>query len=259
MGTTIVSLLLYLITLAFVGYLLYSDRGDKEPVWALAMAVGLGLVAGELAGLLNHFLLPEAAIKQLLLNHNTIGFATKLGLTAGIVEESLKFIPLAVIIYNRRYFNEHTDGVLYFALVGLTFGLIENLIYTRIFGPSIGIVRMITLLFFHAATTGITGYFLAKSKVDRNPLLTPILVFIGMVIAHALFDFSLAANEPILLLYSISATTLLNVGLFLFYMRANELDRSMGLSSSGKNKFCRHCGKPNPNTNLYCNYCGKIA
>lgn len=40
---------------------------------------------------------------------------TNASLIIGIIEEACKFVPLAVVIYNRPYFKTHIDGVLSFA------------------------------------------------------------------------------------------------------------------------------------------------
>src|SRR3954452_12470435 len=129
--------LLYLVLLTFVAlsaglawYLIANDRGEREPIYALWVAAGFGVAGAFAAGLLEGWLVKDASYLAGESGLKLLGAA----LTVGVIEEICKFLPLAVWIYKKRYFNEHTDGVIYFALAGLGFGLPENILYTLQFG-----------------------------------------------------------------------------------------------------------------------------
>jgi RsiW-degrading membrane proteinase PrsW (M82 family) len=253
---------MFLVLIAFIAiviwltwFLLSRDRGSKEPVGALWAAAGFGLLAVFLASVLESTLLSVDATTT----SKNLGFLFVNFIGVGIIEELAKFAPLALFIYKKRYFNEHTDGIIYFALCGLTFGLLENIVYTLGFGSKVGLARIFLVPFFHAATTGIAGYFLAKAKVEGKPWKTALLPFVGIMAIHGVYDFGLTTGIIELVLFSIVLTILLTLGLFLFYMRANELDKLQGLSAVGNNKFCRSCGKLNSSRTLFCEYCGKQA
>lgn len=244
-----------LIVVGLTWFLLSRDRGSREPVGALWAAGGFGLLAVVLAIFLEGKLLDlnaAASSKQL-------GFLLLTFLAVGVIEEVVKFGPLAAFIYKKPYFNEHTDGIIYFALSGLGFGLFENIGYTLSFGSKAGLMRIVLVPFFHAATTGIAGYYLAKAKVERRPLTICLLPLLALALLHGVYDFGLTTGIGIFVLLSLVLTVLFTLGLFLFYMRANELDRAMGLSAVGHNKFCRACGRQNTNHTLYCEFCGKPA
>lgn len=251
----LILIIFILIVIGLTWFLLSRDRGSKEPVGALWAAALFGLPALIAAAFLEAKFLPvDAAVA----NH-AIGSAFYGFLGVGFVEEAAKFIPLAFFIWKKRYFNEHTDGIIYFALCGLTFGLVENIGYTIGFGSKVGLTRIILIPFFHAATTGSIGYYLAKAKVEKKAWTTVLFPFIVVALMHGVYDFGLSSGVMGFVLLSLALTLLLSIGLFLFYMRANELDRAMGLSAVGNNKFCRACGRPNPHHMLYCEYCGKQA
>lgn len=243
------------IAVGLVWFLLDRDHGEKEPVGALWLAAGLGLLGSLLAAWLENRFIP---IRDLLPSapHATLLLAS---LSVGIFEESCKFLPLALVLYKKPYFNEHTDGIIYFALAGLGFGLPENLLYTVEFGAKAGLVRLFMTPFFHAATTGLIGYFLIKQKLaGLSPIsVLPALVFI--IIIHSLYDFGLVSGAPLYGAMSLLITLCVSIGLFVAFQRANESDQSLGISTMGHNAFCRSCGFPNPRHHLYCVRCGKNA
>jgi RsiW-degrading membrane proteinase PrsW (M82 family) len=177
----------------------------------------------------------------------------------GVIEESCKFLPLAALLYGRRYFNEHTDGVIYFALAGLGFGLPENIIYTLQDGTRAGWTRVFLTPIFHAATTGMVGYFLAKKKIGHRSILFVIMAFACAVVLHGIYDFGLLSGTPFYNDLSVAITLCLSGNLFLLFYRATAHDQDLGLSVVGHNSFCRSCGWPNPRHHLYCVHCGKNA
>jgi hypothetical protein len=175
-----------------------------------------------------------------------------MAICVGVIEEAAKFIPLALFIRNKSYFNEHTDGVIYFGIAGLTFGFLENVEYSivsrnRVGGELTGIVRLIILVFFHAASTGIVGYYLAKAKIHKQSWMKPLMALGMLALVHGLYDFLqfYAAFSASKSLYSADGSgalaavsvvggfilsLLLNTFMFLYYRRAKQWDASIGLA-----------------------------
>lgn len=253
---------LFALLLVFIGvaiglawYLVAHDHGQKEPVGMLWLAVGFGLGGAILASF----------VEDRLLSANNLMPGTPYGtilwtaLAVSVIEESCKFIPLALVLYKRPYFNENTDGIIYFALAGLGFGLPENILYTLQFGAKTGLLRLILIPFFHAATTGLVGYFLVKRKLAGRSPFGIAIPLVGMMLVHGLYDFGLSSGSILLEICSLVITLSLSIGLFRLFMRASERDRMLGLSLVGHNAFCRSCGYPNPQHHLYCVRCGKNA
>lgn len=238
----------------FALYLVRRDRGEREPVGALWTAFGLGAVGLVAAGALEYLLLPDIFNKQASLSTILV-----VSVAIGVIEELCKCLPLIFYLRKKRYFNEHTDGVIYFALAGLGFGLPENILYTLEFGAGTGVVRMVMTPLFHAATTALVGYALIRGKLGGGTgkrLASMLAAVIGL---HAAYDFGLFSGIPLLTLVSVMITLSLGAGLFLLYIRARSLDQARGLSAVGTNTYCRSCGKHNPEHKLYCSHCGKRA
>ncbi len=255
-------ILLYLVIVTFLAiagafalYLVKRDQGEKEPIGALWIAFGLGV-----AGIAAAVFLEQIAIKEDPLTMTLpLSKVFNISLMVGLIEELCKCLPLIIFLYRKRYFNEHTDGVIYFALAGLGFGLPENILYTLQEGAKTGFGRIILTPLFHAATTAIIGYALARVKIDRKSKLYLIAAIVVAILLHGLYDFGLFSQNALLTLLSIAVTAALTVNLFALFLRAKHLDEQQGLSAVGHNSFCRTCGHPNPKHNLYCAQCGNRA
>lgn len=245
----------------FILFIIRRDRGNKEPAEALMTSVGLGVAAVIAASILNVLFVPKSIIES-------IGSGTVLAsfpelvvgsFTIGLIEESLKCIPLALIIYKRRYFNELTDGIIYFGLTALTFGVIENISYTIELGGAVGISRAIMSPYLHTSFTILFGLALAFRKVAKTPWL---FVGIGMAAAistHGIYDMLVFTNTKIGILVAFILSIFMNVMLFILFNKAKKLDEIAGRSSTGINKFCRNCGAQNKDQLLYCSFCGKLS
>lgn len=256
-------MLLFVIILAFIlvasaliWFLLNKDKGEKEPITALWIAAGFGFTGAIAAAAIEHYTLPAHLINGSSTNLTLVLFAT---LLVGLFEEVLKFVPLAIFIYPKKYFNEHTDGIIYFAIAGLAFGVPENILYSLQFGTKVGVSRLILTPIFHAATTSMVGYFLVKSKIDKKSILTTIAALFAAVLLHGIYDFGLASGITLWVILSLMITAGMTGLFFVLFMRSNEIDREEGLSIVGHNTFCRNCGQKNPKHMLYCEHCGRRA
>lgn len=264
---------MYFVILAFlavasslVWYLLKHDHGRKLPVETLWYACGFGVLAMVLAMASESRILPGHFAE------NPAAFPLvsqlKFFLSIGFIEEAVKFLPLALFIYKRDYFREHTDGCIYFAICGLTFGLGENILYTTSFGAQVGVSRLILTPFFHAATTSILGYYLINYKLQPRTRGLMILSGVLVPVIHGAYDFGLGAGVAQLQVISMMLTLLLTMGLFLYFMQANTLDRAVlasapvGYQLSAQitqetDRFCTSCGQANTYRRNYCEYCGR--
>ncbi len=246
-------LILFIVIVAVLSwYLISKDRGQKEPVSILWLAFLLGIIGAMVAIITeNIFVNPKNTQPGASLTNMFGSF-----LIVGFIEELIKFLPLAIFIYKKSYFNEFTDGIIYFALVGLGFGLPENILYVLSFGTSAGIGRLFLTPFFHATTVAIVGFYLIKVKITHSSFRAVFLAFFAVVLLHALYDFGLTATNSLLTLMSIIITVLLSINLFMIYHRASKLDQVYGLAEVGYNKYCRTCGLLNEHHMMYCNRCG---
>ena len=252
MLTFIIAIIFFIISIFLVYLLIKNDKGEKEPVIALWTAAAFGVGGVIIAVFIESVVFHSQPLNPGLGSIHLFSQAFLIG----FIEEACKFLPLAIFIYKKRYFNEHTDGVIYFAIAGISFGLPENILYTISYGSSVGIGRLILTPLFHAALTGMVGYFLAKYKIEKKNLLKIIPYFLIAVLLHGLYDFGLSSQNNLYITISILITISLTLALYFLYIRATDLDRELGLSATGINNYCRNCGNINKAHHLYCTNCG---
>lgn len=246
----------------FINFIVKKDRGNKEPITALFIAMGFGFLALLIATLGNPLLVPKEFMESINNKDAVLSFSKILSgsLAVGLVEESAKCIPLAVFIYRKKYFNELTDGIIYFGIVALTFGVVEDFLYALEFGAGTGILRIIVSPYLHAGFTIFFGVALAYRKVLKKSWLVVILGYLMAVLSHGLYDFMAVGGAGVFGALGVFALSIaLNIMLFVLFAKSQKIDESLGKSSIGANKFCKYCGKPNLKRLLHCTFCGKVA
>lgn len=238
-----------------IRYLINRDRGTKEPANALLIAGLFGVLAVVLSYGMNSRFVADAVAGS---GAVALFGAARAALMIGLIEESAKLLPLAWWLYHKKYFNEVTDGIIYFGTTAMMFGIIENVLYTLSYGGEVGLVRLVTVPFMHAGFSVWFGWLLARHKAYRNNRL---LVLAGYLIAiglHAAYNFGLMYGTWYSGLASLVLVIVANGAIFYLYGRAERRDRRLGLSAAGRdNWYCPFCGRPNPERHLRCPRCGR--
>src|ERR1035438_5986377 len=88
-----------LIAVGLAVFMLKSDKGEREPISALWLAVGFGLVGAVIAAIVENKLISINDLKV----GTPFGTLLSSSMAVGIIEESCKFLPLAIFIYSKRY------------------------------------------------------------------------------------------------------------------------------------------------------------
>ncbi len=103
------------------------DRFDPEPLWALALVLGWGLVAAcGVAYVFNSVV--EVVVTELA--GKEAGHVVGLTMSAPFIEEGMKGLAvLGVFYFLRREFDGVVDGVIYATFVALGFAATENILY----------------------------------------------------------------------------------------------------------------------------------
>ncbi|AGB42187.1 putative membrane protein [Halobacteroides halobius DSM 5150] len=165
-------------------YFFYSkDKYEPEPVRLILVTFFYGALAVIPVGLI------EFPFSNLLANPPSMLMLLLLSVgIVGVTEEVAKFAVVRYTIYSSDEFDEVVDGIIYSVSAGLGFAVLENFLYTLVFGYQVGMIRAIVTSLIHASFSGIMGYYLGRAKLEDNSTL--ILVgLVQVILLHGLYDF----------------------------------------------------------------------
>jgi protease PrsW len=163
-------------TLFFVSLIYWVDRYEKEPLWLLSAAFLWGAIPSIIAAFILNTLF---SIPFHLILGPDLGDAFGASFIAPFFEESLKGIALLLILFFWRHeIDSILDGIIYGAMVGMGFAMVENVYYFMNVYHADGIeawqinifMRAIMFGLNHALFTSMTGLGIAVSRFARNPL-----------------------------------------------------------------------------------------
>lgn len=117
---------------------------------------------------------------------------------AALPEESFKLLALWLVLRKNPYFDEHFDGIVYAACVGLGFAAIENIFY--VFSEeewvSVAISRALLAVPGHYAFAILMGYYYSVYHfVDHSPKVAACVLLVP-ILAHGAYD-AIAMNGMI--------------------------------------------------------------
>ncbi len=128
------------------------------------------------------------------------GFISLLGLAA--IEEIFKFgAALLIVDSHRKDFDEPVDAMIYMVVAALGFATVEN-IAAAYNSPSIVFettsLRFIGATLLHTLSSGLVGYFWAKSIILRNKTIL-IAGAGGAILLHTIFNYLIIKFEPVVI------------------------------------------------------------
>ena len=114
-------------------------------------------------------------------------------LGAAVPEESAKLLLLWLLLRNCREFDEHYDGLVYAAAVGLGFACVENIMYVLSAGAGwfqVSVVRALFAVPGHFAFAIVMGYYYSRCHFDwtRTTAWDKIKVWLFPVLLHGTYD-----------------------------------------------------------------------
>lgn len=176
-------------TLLYVGLIYWIDRYEKEPWWLLTAAFLWGAIPSILAALIFNtvFSLPLHYFAG-----DVAGEALAASFIAPPVEETLKGLALLIIFFAWRHeIDSILDGIIYGAMVGMGFAMVENVLYFvnvylegGIEAWSLNIVvRSVLFGLNHALFTSMTGLGIAVARMTTNSLLRVVAPLAGWMTA----------------------------------------------------------------------------
>lgn len=167
-------------------YLIYRfDKYEKETNLPLAICFGLGVFSA-----LPALKLEEWGDRMGINEHGGFGMLLFLSFVViALSEELVKFIALIAYPFQKKFFNEPIDGIIYTVMIGMGFATIENIIYADRFGTATTIVRAFTAVPAHAVFAIIMGYFVGLAKFNPKEKYKYLALGLGAaVLVHGIYD-----------------------------------------------------------------------
>ncbi|MBP5573923.1 MAG: PrsW family intramembrane metalloprotease [Bacteroidales bacterium] len=173
-----------------------QDKYEKEPIGLLILAFLGGMIAIPAD-------LTLVSIINLVFPSESVFYAAFI--EAGFCEELCKFVILFLLIWWNRNFNEHMDGIVYAAFVGLGFACVENVLYVMQAalsdlgtGITTGVIRALLSVPGHFLFAVVMGYFLSLAKFsDKGTFGYLLMSLFAAALIHGLFDWLLMINDSI--------------------------------------------------------------
>lgn len=183
--------------LFYIGLIYWVDHYEKEPVWLLSAAFVWGAIPAAILALIFNtlFSLPFYA----LFSESSADLAAG-GAIAPVVEELVKGLALFLILVVQRHeLDSPLDGIIYGAMVGMGFAMVENVLYyTTYFAESgasgwneLVFVRGVIFGLNHALYSSLTGLGIALAQLSRNwavRITAPLLGLFAAIALHAIHN-----------------------------------------------------------------------
>ncbi len=174
------------------------DRYEREPPLVLLGAFLWGAVIA-----IPPVLFVEGALNKLLLtalggaSGTALVSSISLALSAGLTEETIKGAGLLLLLWALRdEFDNLTDGVIYGALIGAGFAMVENFVYFAVTPRAdLGVVifgRVVLGWLGHSTFTALFGAGLGYAREQHQRAggwRAPLIGFAAALLLHTLFDF----------------------------------------------------------------------
>ena len=208
-------------------FLLRGKRGNEEPKKAVREVFVIMLLSIVVVGFLNEIVLNRVLKTTLFTYATPLTFNTlSILFFPALIEELFKFVPLALHLINKQYFDKISDGVIYFTISGLAFGIYENISYALIGGTETLLVRVFTLMFLHAGTTAMVGYAFALYRFRKCSSWFVAFSFMFAVLLHTFYNFFIT-SETLWFFVGLLLSTISSCLIFILNYKSRRKDLAL--------------------------------
>ena len=186
-------------TIIFTYIILYTDRESKEPVYVIGLCLLSCIFTICLSLILGDVLLPKFDVVSSGL-FSSYTYSTLRILLLALVEEYSKLIVLYLFISKNSSFDDIYDGVVYSALIALSFAAFESVLYVLnepnfTSMKTLALVRGLTSVPLHLICGIVMGYFVGREKFSWGTSRRVVLLISSLLVPafiHFVYNFSLS-------------------------------------------------------------------
>ena len=200
-------------TAIYVGIIYWVDRYEKEPFWLLSAVFLWGAIPSVILAIFANRYFSITFGPYIVSNLNGL---TSAAVVAPIVEETVKGLALIGVLFMRRDdIDGILDGIIYGAMVGMGFAMVENYFYFSAEFARGGLQAFSVNVFFraivfglnHALFSSLFGIGIAISRLSHNELVRVIAPMFGWafgVTLHALHNATIGLASQMFLIAFVS-------------------------------------------------------
>ena len=178
--------------IVYIAIIYLVDRYEKEPLWLLGAAFLWGAIPSIIFAFIVNTVL---SIPFYVFAGEGLGDALSASLVAPLVEESVKgMLLLALLLVWRQEIDSILDGIIYGAMIGLGFAMVENVFYFIGAFEEGGMESWFSVVALrnvfglnHSLFTALTGLGIAIARLTPRPWIrftAPIMGWMGAMFLH---------------------------------------------------------------------------
>ncbi len=187
----------------YTAVIYWFDRYEKEPAWLLTATFLWGAIPSIILALIFNLL---GSLPFYIYGDEALADAAGTIIIAPLVEETVKGLAvLAVVLIHRHEIDSLLDGIIYGAMVGMGFAMVENVFYfVAVYGEEgieaftiLVVLRGVVFGLNHSLFTAMTGLGLAIARFSRQKpivFIAPVAGWTAAVFLH--FVHNLASSFP---------------------------------------------------------------
>ncbi|GAA0369527.1 glutamic-type intramembrane protease PrsW [Bacillus horti] len=145
--------------LALLSFFYLKDRFDHEPIRLVLRVFIFGAL------LVFPIMVVQYTFKETL----SLNVFFQAYFNSSLIEEFFKWFVIYFVAYSNLEFDQYYDGIVYSVAVSLGFATMENIFYLYINGVYHALIRAALPVSSHALFGVIMGYYLSKSKFEKDP------------------------------------------------------------------------------------------
>jgi RsiW-degrading membrane proteinase PrsW (M82 family) len=134
----------------------------------------------------------------------------------GLIEESIKIIPVLLIFFFTKQLNEPVDFIVFAAVAALGFAFTENLGYFDYYGLTRITGRSLTATMIHMVLSTISIYGLVLYCFKKSSGIWILAFFLTACFLHGLYDFGIFTTSSMQLAFRLISDFLLILSLIVF-------------------------------------------
>ncbi len=165
-------------------FILYTDRKSKEPAKNIVLCLLSGMLTIALAKYFETLIMPHISNNVLL----TYAWAS--------IEELSKMAIFFLFLFDNKYFDDIYDGIVYMALIALSFAGLENIMYafsesTVSSSISLALMRDFTTIPLHVICGVVIGSYLSRASFSKDKGHKYFNIFLAIIVStfiHGTFN-----------------------------------------------------------------------